>query len=64
MEKIQNEKQYEAAMSRINELLTIVNEDTPEDDARNIELILLSNLVADYEDEHYPIWTAPSIIDS
>lgn len=62
MTRIENEKQYEAAMDRINELLAIVNEDTPEDDARNIELILLSNLVADYEDEHYPI-SKPSLAD-
>ena len=55
MTQIRNEMQYNSAMQRINELLRIVNEDTPEDDVNNVELILLSGLVADYEDEHYPI---------
>ena len=49
-------------MSRIEELLRIVDEDTPEDNQDNIELVLLSNLVADYEDIHYPI-KKPSLID-
>ena len=62
MTSIQTEKQYNAAMSRIEELLRIVDEDTPEDNQDNIELVLLSNLVADYEDIHYPI-KKPSLID-
>ena len=62
MTKIQNERQYESAMKRINELLEVVGEDTPEDDFRSVELVLLSNLVADYEDEHYPI-KKPTLID-
>ena len=55
MTRIENEMQYEAAMTRINELLLEVNDDTPEDDVQNVELVLLSNLVADFEDEHYPM---------
>ena len=55
MTKIENEMQYDSAMKRINELLKEVNDNTPEDDVRSVELVLLSNLVADYEDEHYPI---------
>lgn len=62
MTSIQTEKQYNAAMSRIEELLRIVDEETPEDNQDNIELVLLSNLVADYEDIHYPI-NKPSLID-
>lgn len=62
MTRIENEKQYEAAMKRIDELLDVVSDDTPEDDIRCVELVLLSNLVADYEDEHYPI-AKPSLID-
>ena len=42
-------------MRRIDELLKVVEENTPEDDMNNVELVLLSNLVADYEDIHYPI---------
>ena len=53
--------QYNSAMERIEELLKIVNDDTPEDDKNSVELVLLSNLVADYEDVHYPI-ESPSLI--
>ena len=55
MTKIENELQYQAAMQRIEELLKVVNDTTPQDDVNSVELVLLSNLVADYEDEHYPI---------
>ena len=62
MVKIQNEAAYKAAIGRIEELLPIVNDNTPLDDKNLIELDLLSALVADYEDEHYPIKT-PSLVD-
>ena len=62
MTRIENEAQYNSAMQRINELLELVGEDTPEDDVRSVELVLLSSLVADYEDEHYPI-SRPSLIE-
>ncbi len=42
-------------MTRIEELLPIVTEETPEDDINSVELVLLSNLVADYDAEHYHI---------
>lgn len=42
-------------MARIDELLKVVGDDTPADDRNSIELVLLSNLVAEYEDVHYPI---------
>lgn len=60
MTKIQNEQQYSFAMQRIEELLKIVTDDTPENSKESTELVLLSNLVADYEDERYPIKT-PSL---
>ena len=60
MTRIENESQYNAAMARIEELLPLVTEETPEDDIMSVELVLLSNLVADYDDEHYPI-KAPSL---
>ena len=63
MTKIENEKQYNSAMKRIDELLKVVTDNTQEDDVRNVELILLSNLVADYEDEHYPI-KKPTLIET
>ena len=62
MTRIESEKQYKAAMARIEELLPLITEDTPEDDIHSVELVLLSNLVADYDNEHYPIG-APSLID-
>ena len=55
MTGIENEIQYNCAMERIEELLKVVNNDTPVNDKNSIELVLLSNLVADYEDIHYPV---------
>lgn len=63
MTQIENEIQYRSVMQRIDELLKEVNDDTPTDDMRSVELVLLSNLVADYEDEHYPVKT-PTLIDT
>lgn len=62
MAKIQNETAYKAAMERIEELLPLVDDDTPLTDKNLIELDLLSGLVEEYEDEHYPI-KAPSLVD-
>ena len=56
---IENETQYNWAMGRIEELLKKVNDDTPDNDPNSIELYLLSSLVEEYEDVHYPIG-APS----
>lgn len=47
-------------MARIEELLPLVNDDTPKTDKNLIELDLLSELVSEYEDEHYPIKTVPT----
>lgn len=62
MTKIENEKQYLVALKMVEELMLGLPEDTPEDDPRMVELTLLGNLVADYEDEHYPIGK-PSLIE-
>ena len=56
MTAIKTHKEYEAMLARVEELLPLtwgdnISEDSPE----NIELALISNLVADYEDIHYPI---------
>lgn len=53
MAKIKTEKQYDAICARIEELLKVVNNDTPVDDMNFIELDLISDLVADYEKEHF-----------
>ena len=62
MAKIQNEIAYMAAMERIEELLPLVDDDTPLTDRNLIELDLLSGLVEEYEKEHYPI-KSPSLVD-
>ena len=51
MAKIQNETAYKAAMERIEELLPLVDDNTPLNDKNLIELDLLSELVADYEEK-------------
>lgn len=55
IDKIENEAQYEWAEKRVEELLPLVNDNTPEDDPNYIELVLLSNLVSDYSEEHYAL---------
>lgn len=55
MVKIQNEAAYKATMERIEELLPLVDDNTPLTDGNLIELDLLSELVEEYEDKHYPI---------
>jgi len=63
MAQIKTEKEYEAAMARIDELLPLTwGDGIPEDSPENIELSLLSDLVAEYEDVHYPIAT-PSLVE-
>lgn len=62
MTKIETEQQYNWAVKRVEELLPLVSENTPQDDPQLIELDLLSNLVADYSDEHFDIGS-PSLID-
>jgi len=57
MTKIENKLQYKTTMERIEELLPLVTDDTPLTDKNLVELELLSNLVADYDEAHYPIKT-------
>jgi len=55
MKKIETEKDYEWAVARVEELLKIVDENTPSDDPNVIELDLLSGLVSDYSEEHFAL---------
>ena len=48
MTKIENIEQYEWALSRVEQLLPLVDDNTPRTNPNSIELELLSNLVADY----------------
>lgn len=54
MKKI-TKKQYEYALARIEELLPVVTDDMPADDKNVIELTVMSDIVEEYEIEHYPI---------
>lgn len=62
MATIKDKNRYDFVMSRIGELMTQVEEDTPISDKRVMELDLLVELAEEYEDEHYPIGT-PSLPD-
>ena len=62
MTRIENEVQYKWAISKVEGLLSLVDDQTPRDDAKSIELELLSNLVADYSDVHFAIGT-PALVD-
>ena len=55
IKKIENEEQYNQMAARVELLLPLVDDDTPEDDPNRIELEMLSNLVADYSDDHFNI---------
>ncbi len=48
-------EQYEFALARIEELLPMVDDNTPANDRHAVELTMMSDVVIDYEKEHYPI---------
>ena len=48
-------EQYEFAQSRIEELLPLVDDNTPVNDKNAVELSMMSDIVIAYEKEHYPI---------
>lgn len=45
----------EWAVKRVEELLPLVDDSTPLNNPNSIELELLSNLVADYSEEHFAL---------
>lgn len=55
MSRLLTREQYEWAVARVEELLPLVDEHTPTSHPASIELEILSNLVADYSDEHFAI---------
>ncbi|MBR1513346.1 MAG: helix-turn-helix transcriptional regulator [Bacteroidales bacterium] len=61
MSKIKKE-QYEFALARIEELLPLVNDDTPANDRNAVELTMMSDVVIEYEKEHFPI-EKPSVAE-
>lgn len=54
MAKITKE-QYEFALARIEELLPLVDDNTPANDRHAVELTMMSDVVIEYENEHFPI---------
>jgi HTH-type transcriptional regulator/antitoxin HigA len=48
-------EQYEFANAKIEELLPLVDDNTPANDIRAVELSLMSDIVIAYEEEHFPI---------
>ena len=63
MAHIKNEAAYRVAMQRIDELLPLVNDETPTSDKNYIELDILSDMVEEYEEKHHPI-QAQSLVDT
>lgn len=55
MAELENERQYEVMLERIEELLPLVSNETPVTDRYMIELVVISNLVEEYEEKYYPI---------
>ena len=53
-----SEEKYKFALRRIEELLPLVNDDTPANAPSAIELSLMSDIVIEYEKKHYPIQKA------
>ena len=62
MRTIETKEEYIAITNRIEALLALVNNNTPSNDPNFIELDLLSDLVADYEETIDPI-KAPTLIE-
>ena len=55
-------EQYEFALNRIEDLLPLVTDETPSTDPNAVELSMMSDIVIDYEKEHFPM-DKPSIGD-
>ena len=62
MAQIKSEEAYKAALARIEELLPLVNDETPTDDRNYLELDMISDMVEEYEEIYYPIGK-PSLIE-
>jgi HTH-type transcriptional regulator / antitoxin HigA len=47
--------EYERALVRLDEIINLVNDDTPENNPFLIELVEVSDTIEAYEEEHFPI---------
>lgn len=54
MNKVSKE-QYEFALARVEELLSLVDDNTPANDKNTVELSVMSDIVIAYEKKHFPI---------
>lgn len=55
MKAIETETQYQKALKKIDELMLSVGNNHSYDNPEFVMLDRLSDVVADYEDKHYPI---------
>ena len=55
MEQLKSEQEYNEALKRIDELLSLTGDDVPPDDPNMVELLKISDLVYEYESIHYSI---------
>jgi HTH-type transcriptional regulator / antitoxin HigA len=55
METKITEAVYKTALARIEELLPLVTDKIPTNDRRAIELKIMSDIVVEYEELHFPI---------
>ncbi len=55
MKNISTEKEYKALTARMEALLKLVGNDTPTTDKHFIELDIISDLVADYEEMYHSV---------
>lgn len=54
MDKI-TEEQYKFALARVEELLPLVDDNTPANDKKSLELSVMSDIVIAYENLYFPI---------
>lgn len=57
------EQLYLAALARIEELLPLVNDETPQNDRSVVELTLMSDIIIEFESTNFPI-AIPSLADT
>ncbi len=62
MAAIKNEKEYEMACERMEELLALLSDDIAMSEKDSVELGLISDLVADYEELHHQV-DKPTLIE-
>ncbi len=55
MAHIKSGQMYQALLKRVDELLIMTSDNDSMDDPRMLELDIISDLIAEYEDIHYPI---------